>query len=167
VGFVTVPSTSGVTAWSLVATQSEERRGRAYDVDSPGLRDGPVVLSDLVLGVENEGLSWNLHSVDIPLAPTGAVNRKVPVSLYYQVKAAAARADLQTTVALFRMTDGVAADTAALQVAFEQAVREGINEVAPTVDLSRLDKGAYRLDVRISDARGAVLSRRSVVIDLE
>jgi hypothetical protein len=167
VGFVVVPSAPAVSAWSLVATQPDHRRGRAYDVGTSGLQDGPVVLSDLVLGAEAQGLTWNLHNVEIPLAPTNVLDRKTAVALYYQVRSTAARSDLRTIVALFKVEGGVVRDTAVLQVAYEQAVNSGINEVAPLLDVSRLDKGEYRLEVRITDAAGTMLSRRRVALDLE
>ncbi len=166
VGFLTTSSTPGVNAWSVVVSQ-DERRGRAYDIATPGLATGSLALSDLVLGFEVQGVTWNLHNVAIPLAPTGAVSRVAPVSLYYQIRSAATRADLRTTVALYRVEDGVAKDSAALQVSFDQAVQRGINEVAPTLDVSRLDRGGYRLEVRLTDARGAVLVHRHVLLVLD
>jgi hypothetical protein len=167
VGFVTATSAPGVTAWSFVATQSDQRRGRAYDVTTAPLSNGPLVLSDLVLGAESQGVVWNFHNVEIPLAPTTVLDRKVPVSLYYQIKSDVARADLRTTAALYRVVDGVARDSAALQMTYDQAVHEGINEVAPTLDVSRLDKGSYALEVRLTDAEGKVLARRRAALDLE
>jgi hypothetical protein len=166
VGFVAVATTPGVSAWSLVATQPDQRRGRAYDVNTPGLPNGPVVLSDLVVGAEAQGLTWNFHNVEIPLAPVNAVDRKATVSLYYQIKSDEARSDLRTTVALYQVENGVARDTAALQVTYDQGVRAVINEVAPTLDVSRLDKGSYSLEVRLIDARGTVVARRRVMLDL-
>ena len=166
VGFVTAASAPGVTAWSFVATQSDQRRGRAYDVTTSALSAGPLVLSDLVLGAESQGVVWNFHNVEIPLAPTTVLDRKLPVSLYYQIRSDVARADLRTTAALYKVDDGVARDSAALQVTYEQAVHEGINEVAPQLDVSRLDKGSYALEVRLTDAGGKVLARRRAMLDL-
>lgn len=167
VGFIVVPSAKSVSAWSLVLTQPDHRRGRKFDVSTVGIGDGPVVLSDIVVGSEGQGLTWNFHNVEIPLAPTSVLDRKATVPLYYQVKSANARSDLRTTVALYKVEKGIAADTAALQVGFEQAVNAGVNEVAPSLDLSRLDAGSYRLEVRITDVNGALLSRRIVSLDLE
>jgi hypothetical protein len=168
VGFVVVPSAPTVSAWSLVLTQPDHRRGRRYDVNTSGLHDGPLVLSDLVLGAETQGLVWNLHNVAIPLAPTSVLDRSATVSLYYQIKSESARSDLRTTVALYKGWALPAdADTAALQVAFDQAVNSGVNEVAPTLDVSRLDKGSYRLEVRITDTAGVTITRRDVLLELE
>ena len=166
VGFFTVPSSPGVSAWSLVATQPDQRRGRVYDVSGGGLGAGPVALSDLVLGVEEQGITWSFHNVAIPLAPVQVLDRKNPISLYYQIKSDAVRGDLRTTVSLFG-GKGTSPDSAALQVSFEQAVQRGVNEIAPTIDVSHLNTGHYFLEVRITDAAGVVVSRRGVALDLE
>ncbi len=165
-GYVVTPSSPTVTSWSLVASQSESRRGRAWDLTTGPLDRGPVVLSDLVLGQEGQGLTWVYHNVNILLAPLNAVDRKLPVSLYYQIHSNDARQGVRTTVALYRVVAGVARDTADLQVGFDQAIQAGVNEVAPTLDVSRLEKGSYRLEVRLTDASGAILSRRNVQLDL-
>jgi hypothetical protein len=165
-GFLVAASSPGVSSWSLVATQIDRRRGRAWDVATQPLDTGPIAISDLVLGQEDQGILWKNHNVDVPLAPLNAVDRRQPVSLYYQVRTAEAHAALQTTVALFLMENGVARDSAALQVGFNQPLREGINEVAPTLDLTRLDKGNYVLEVRLASANGALLSRRTVQLNL-
>jgi hypothetical protein len=112
-------------------------------------------------------VTWNFHNVEIPLAPTTVLDRKMPVSLYYQIKSDVARADLRTTAALYKAEDGVARDSAALQVTYDQAVHDGINEVAPVLDVSRLDKGSYVLEVRLTDAEGKVVARRRGALDLE
>lgn len=166
VGFEVVPTTPGVTAWSLVATQPGQVRGRAYDVDTPGLSIGPVVLSDLVIGSDAQGIAWKLHEVAIPLAPDNAVDRKAPVSLYFQIKSGEVHPDLRATVALYKVERDVARDTAALQVSYHQEVRAGVTEVAPALDVSRLAPGSYSLEVRLTDARGTVLARRRAALDV-
>jgi hypothetical protein len=165
-GFLITPSSPGVSSWSLVATQLDHRRGRAWDVTTRPLDGGPLAISDLVLGQADQGILWKNHSVDVPLAPLNAVDRRKPVSLYYQVRSTGAHAAVQTTVALLPTENGMILDSAALQVGFVQALTPGINEAAPTLDLSRLDKGTYRLEVRIVDPDGATLTRRSVTLIL-
>jgi hypothetical protein len=39
--------------------------------------------------------------------------------------------------------------------------------VAPTLDVSHLDRGRYRLEVRMADMRGAVIVRRVAALELE
>lgn len=166
-GFLVTPSSATTNSWSIVATQSANRRGRAWDVTSGPLDRGDQAISDLVLGQGGQGVAWTNHNVSIPLAPLNAVDRALPVSLYYQIRSTTARAGLRTTVALYRMDGTVARDTAAMQLGYEQSVQSGINEVAPTIDVSRLEKGAYRLEVRLADERGAIVSRRTVQLNLE
>lgn len=165
-GFIITSSSPNVSSWSLVATQSENRRGRAWDVTTGPLDRGPLVLSDLVLGQEGQGIVWANHNAEILLAPLNAVDRHQPVSLYYQIRSDEARQGVRTTVALYRIEDGVARDTAALQVGFDQAIQSGVNEVAPMLDVSRLDMGSYRLEVRLSDDKGSVITRRTVQLNL-
>ena len=133
---------------------------------TPPLDSGPWSVSDLVLGQEGQGILWRNHNVDIPLAPLNAVNRHEPVSLYYQVRSQDDSPATRTTVALYRVENGIASDTASLEVGFAEPLHAGINEVAPTLDVSRLDKGNYRLELRVSDERGMLLSKRAVVLTL-
>ena len=166
-GFIVTGSSPSVTSWSLVATQPDKRRGRMWDVATPPVDRGAVALSDLVLGQEGQGLTWNYHNTAIPLAPLNAVDRKHPVSLYYQIRSDQPRAAAHITVALYHVENGVARDSAALRVGFEQALRTGITEVAPSLDVSRLDHGSYLLEVQLTDDRGVVLTRRAVTLNLD
>jgi hypothetical protein len=43
----------------------------------------------------------------------------------------------------------------------------GVNAVARTLDLSRLDHGSYLLEVQVVDEQGAIVTRRSVALNLE
>ncbi|HEY4099956.1 MAG TPA: hypothetical protein VGM20_03670 [Gemmatimonadales bacterium] len=165
-GFLVVHSTPGVTSWSLVAAQGTSRRGRAWDVMTPGLAAGPLAISDLVIGTGGETMTWQLRGEPIPLAPDGAVDRKVPMSLYFQIRSDAPRPDLRATVALYRV-GGSSRDTLpALQVGFAQQLRAGIDEIAPQIDLSQLDRGDYRIEVLLGDADGHTLVRRSAILQL-
>ncbi len=164
-GFVLLPSSPGVTSWSLVATQPAGRRGISYDVSGDSLASGPLALSDLVIGAASQGLVWDNHGAKITLAPLDAVNRTEPMSLYYQIRSTVARPQATTNLALYRIRDGRVADSAALQVVLESPLPAGISETAPLVDVSRLPKGSYRLDVRLTD--GAATIRRSTVLNVD
>ncbi|MGH7583758.1 MAG: hypothetical protein ACREL5_11085, partial [Gemmatimonadales bacterium] len=151
-GFLVTASPPGVSSWSLVASQPSNRRGRTWDTSSPPLDSGAIALSDLVLGQTGQGIVWNNHNTAIDLAPLNAVDRIRPVSLYYQIRSDTERRGLHITVALYRIDNGVTADSAALAVTFDQDLQDGINEIAPTLDVSRLDKGSYAVEVRVADA---------------
>jgi hypothetical protein len=166
-GFVVVPSTPGVSSWSVVVSQVDQRRGRAWDVTTAGLAPGALAISDLVIGAAAQGLTWQFHNEPVPLAPVGAVGRAEPMSLYFQIRSDVRHSDLRATVAIYHVTGNAADSAAALQVGFAQELRAGINEIAPEVDLSHLDRGNYRLEVWLSDPVGRVLARRSTSLQLE
>ncbi|HEY3933033.1 MAG TPA: hypothetical protein VGL65_00275 [Gemmatimonadales bacterium] len=168
-GFLLTPASPGISSWSLVATQPDHRRGRVWDVLTPALDGGSVALSDLVMGQEGQGIVWSNHNVEIPLAPLNAVDRTHPAALYFQVRKDGGPRSVRATVALYRTTapQVTAADSAVLQVSFDQAIHDGINEVAPSLDLSQLARGAYLLEVRLADANGVIITRRSVPLRLD
>ena len=118
------------------------------------------------LGSESEGLTWNSHGAAVALSPLDAADRKEPIQLYYQVKSATDRPQLKTTIALYRVDDAKPSTEPALQVSYTDGVHEGLNEVAPSLDVSRLDKGSYRLEVRVEDAAGKVSASRVAMLYL-
>jgi hypothetical protein len=138
-----------------------------WDERTPPLDRTPVALSDLVLGDSGQGLVWNDRGLAVPLAPLNAVNRARPVSLFFQVQSDRDRATMQATVLLYQVDNGVARDSASLRVAAGEPIRAGINDVARTIDLSRLDHGSYLLEVQLADERGVIVTRRSVALNLE
>jgi hypothetical protein len=166
-GFLVTPSSGNVTAWSLVATQPDKLRGRMWDERTPPLDRRALALSDLVLGEAGQGLAWTIGGEEVPLAPLNAVDRARPMSLYYQLQSDRVRPALTVTVLLYRVDDGVARDSAALRVASGQRVVAGVNAVARTLDLSRLDHGSYLLEVQVADERGMIVTRRSVALNLD
>jgi hypothetical protein len=157
-GFFTLPGGEDVTAWSLVATQSDRRRGRAWADEAAPLSRGVLQLSDLVLGSESQGLQWDAGGERIPLAPLGTVARARPVTLFYQMRNDGASRELRTTVAILR---GAGADTLpALQLRFETAVPAGVTPVVREIDVASLSSGRYRLRVELHDARGVLVATR-------
>ena len=167
-GFVVTSATATLTSWSMVATQPDKRRGRTWDEATPPLDRGSLAISDLVLGQEGQGLTWNYHNIALLLAPLNAVDRKHPVSLYYQVRSDRALAVSHATVALYPVQNGaVTAEQPALQVGFDQALRAGINEFAPVLDVSRLAHGSYLLEVQLADDHGTVVTCRAVTLNVD
>ncbi|HEY4321810.1 MAG TPA: hypothetical protein VGM77_11620 [Gemmatimonadales bacterium] len=164
VGYTIIPSTPQVGAWSFAAQQAQLRYGRSYDVMTPPLSTTTVALSDLVIGVANEGLTWRFHGTTIPLAPVAEFRRSVPMSLYYQVRNDGAAATTRATVAVYRLSTGEPA-VLALQVATDQPVRHGLTESTRSLDLSRLNTGSYRIEVSIAAGSGTPV-RRSTTFTL-
>ena len=137
----------------------------SYDVSGDSLASGPLALSDLVIGAASQRLVWDNHGAKITLAPLDAVNHSEPLSLYYQIRSDVARPKATTNVALYRIQDGRVADSAALQVVLASPLPAGISEAAPLVDVSRLPRGSYRLELHVTD--GALVVRRGTVLPVE
>jgi hypothetical protein len=166
-GALVVPSSSGVTAWSLLATQGNDRQGRAAQESAPPLDAGGLTISDIVLGEARQGLTAMVGNTRLVLAPTGAVDRKSPVNLYFQLRSASARSDAEMTVALYPL-DGAprAKAIAALEIRLPFVMRPGVNEVERMLDVSRLVPGAYRLEVLVRDRTTGTTTRRSTPLNI-
>lgn len=159
-GFVVIPSNPDVTAWSLVVSQGPDRRGRAWETDSPPLASGPLVLSDLILGAASQGQTWTTTTgTAVSLAPLGAFDKAEPVSLYWQVRSAVARDSVRIRVALFR--EEGRGEQAALALEFTERLGTGLTEISRRIGIDRLGGGAYRLEVTLSDPRTGDVAKRS------
>ena len=166
-GALVVPSSSGVTAWSLLATQGEDRQGRAAQESAPPLDAGGLTLSDIVLGEARQGLTAMVGNTRLVLAPTGAVNRQSPVNLYLQLRSASARSDAEMAVALYPLEGAPKAKaTAALEIRFPFVIRPGVNEVERMLDVSRPAPGTYRLEVVVRDRSTGTTTRRSTPLNI-
>ncbi len=141
-----------ITAWSLIARQGHERGGRVFNLDSSPLEQGPLVLSDLIVGAKRQGLAWNAGAQPVPLAPLGIVDHKEPVSLYFQIRSAIAH-DTATIAITVSRTDG-ANDRDLISVAFASRLGPGLTEVQRELGAQRLDPGRYLLQVRITTSDG-------------
>ncbi len=56
---------------------------------------------------------------------------------------------------------------AAIQVSFTGELPDGVTGVNRILDLSQLKPGRYSMEVRVGDKTGALLARRTVILDLE
>ncbi|HET9066302.1 MAG TPA: carboxypeptidase regulatory-like domain-containing protein, partial [Gemmatimonadales bacterium] len=150
-GYLVVPSTEGVSAWSLVAGQGTDRLGRPFADRVPPLGLGPLAISDIILGAASQGESWlTTGGRSVPLGPLGAYDRTRPVAVYWQTDSERARVKVRTTIRLLR-TDRKGIDNVALEVATEGELAKGLTEVQREVGVAQLDPGAYRLEVELTD----------------
>ncbi len=161
-GLMVMPTVAGLDAWSLMATQVELRHGGVYQDNKAPLDAGPLVLSDIVLGMASQGLVWETGGRKIVLAPQGVVARNEPVQLYYQVKSDGDRAGTRTRVSVFPEGADRATAKPAMQIAFDSPMRRGLNEVERELGVAKLTSGKYWIDVEVTDAATHVTSRRSV-----
>lgn len=160
-GFLVVPSTDGVSAWSLVAGQGTDRLGRTFADRIPPLATGPLAISDVVLGAESQGQSWlTTGGRTIPLGPLGSYDRRQPVAVYWQTDSERARVKVRTTIRLLR-TDRKGALSVALEVATEGELARGLTEFQREVGVAQLDAGSYRLEVELTDLGDGATVKRS------
>src|SRR5690606_9475075 len=137
------------TSWSLLARQGSDRGGRVFSSNLPPLGDAPLILSDLVIGSAPQGVAWN---GSVPLAPLGGVDRKQPVSLYFQIRSDTPHRSATTAITVYRIDRN--REEAAIALSFEGEVAAGLTEIRRDLGLDRLDKGDYRLEVRVTTAEG-------------
>ena len=136
--------------------------GRAEELGS-----GRLALSDVIVAPDSRGLSWVLAGERVFLSPGGTVRRAEPVHLFYQVSNGAGSEPITTTVSVRRLIRDRPDSTLALQIGFAGTFREGITGQQRLLDVSRLEKGRYQLEVRLTDPRGTLLAGREVVVDIE
>ncbi len=164
--FKLFPDGAGQGPWGLVVRQDSTRWGRAWG-RAEELGSGRVALSDLIVAPDSRGLSWVLDGERVFLSPGGTVRRAEPVHLFYQVSNGAGSEPITTTVSVRRLIRDRPDSTLALQIGFAGTFREGITGQQRLLDVSRLEKGRYQLEVRLTDPRGTLLAGREVVVDIE
>jgi hypothetical protein len=160
-GSLVVPSSAAVSAWSLAATQGDDHEGHAWGRGLPRLDAGGLSLSDLIVGAASQGVHWTSPSgARIALGPLGAFDRSKPISLYWQVHSEVA-GDARVRIALFREGQRVAAE---LEIALTERVAAGYDDIVRDLDLSNLEKGAYRIVVTVTPPDGGAPVRREAAL---
>jgi hypothetical protein len=159
-GYLVTPTTSGTSAWSLVASQGTDRSGRAWADRLTPLPTGALAMSDLVVGAEAQGLTWTTTGgTTVPLGPLGAFDRQQPVAVYWQVRTPAARDAVRISLALHRVGPRDT-ERPLLEQVFDAPLHAGLNELQRDIGLAELDGGTYRLEVTVRD--GSASATRSV-----
>ena len=164
-GGVLARTARSFSSWTFTMRQPHSAmRGSAYQEDQPPISAGPVALSDLVIGNANkQGVRWRLGDEEhIAAAPSAAADRKVPLQLYYHLRSTAPRTDLKTTIAVYREGEKVPA----IQAGTVARAGRVVNEMAQSLDISRLKSGRYRIELRVADQRG-VIDTRSVMVEVK
>jgi hypothetical protein len=164
-GFATLAGVGGVGSWGLTAAQPDRRWGRAYGTAVPNRADA-VAVSSLIVAPESRGLSWVLRGERIFLSPGGKIKRTEPLHLFYQLRSQGALASAGTTIEVRSIAEGQELP-AAIQVSFTGSLPDGVTNINRVLDLSQLKPGRYQMEVRVGDKTGALLARRTVILDLE
>ncbi len=147
---------------STVAVNQGETYGTMSIEGAMALDDRPYGLSDIVLGVAEQGLSFPLGEDTVTLAPLNIVKRKKAVELYYQLRAENGAPDLRTDIVLHRIVKGEILAVAELTLASKTPMHAGINTVRRDLNIATLVGGDHQLDVTVRDASGKVVAQRTI-----
>ena len=165
-GYLLVKPADGEYSWTLSVRQPG-RFGETSRVAAVAPTDSSFVLSDLILGVPEQGLSWKLGGDTIALAPLNTLPRNKMLELYYQLRNDAGADDFTTRVVIRKIESGRIEPEPELSIQFPFKAHPGINGVQRLLDISRSGAGNHHLEVQILDHAGHVIARRGTNLLLQ
>lgn len=133
----------------------EAERGALVELDGvhvPGPGAG-VALSSIVLGREGSGLTWWSGSERVALNPLNTVPENGTVQLYYELSGLERGADYRTRLAVYRRGDEKR--SALLTLSFTETAAESWSPTVRHLDIGRLSKGSYDLEVQVERTDGS------------
>ncbi|MFN8651298.1 MAG: tetratricopeptide repeat protein [Gemmatimonadales bacterium] len=124
-----------------------------------------LVISDLILGREQSGMSWSYAGTKVPLNPLNAYPRGADADLFYEVGGLTGGGSYQVTTAV-RKADADPKDKPALQSTFALTASAPYQLVTRGIGLANLKPGSYLLEVTVKEAGTTreVTRRRSLNI---
>ena len=118
-----------------------------------------LALSDLVLGREGSGLSWQGPAGVVPLNPLDAFPPKGSAELYYELHGATPDSTYQTDIEV----KGVYGDAkGTVHLTFKEKARDALVRTRRSIGLSKLEEGQYQVTVTVTEqgtGKTAVQSR--------
>ncbi|MBL0179763.1 MAG: hypothetical protein IPP98_11645 [Gemmatimonadetes bacterium] len=143
-----VPAGRYTTTLVLTQDGGKGALARLAAVEAPtnqGLR-----LSDVVLGREGSGVTWNSGSTRVAMNPLNAYAKGATAELYYQLSGLKVG---QTYATKLEFLSAAEKETKPkLSLSFSAAADADRAEVVRSVGLENLDPGSYRLRVTVSGA---------------
>lgn len=110
-----------------------------------------LMVSDLILGRPESGLTWTYSGEKIPLNPLNAYSRGGDANLFYEIGGLNPGTAYQITMAVKKADDDAKAKPA-VQSGFELTATAGYQQVTRGLGLSNLKPGAYMLLVTVKEA---------------
>ncbi len=125
----------------------------------------PLFLSDLVLGREGSGLSWQYGGRAVALNPLNAFPHGTDAELFYELGGLTSGARYQVTTSV-RRAPADPKEKPALQIAFDLEPLAAYQQVTRGIGLANLKPGSYLLEVTVKEAGTTrqVTRRRSLNI---
>jgi hypothetical protein len=160
-GVVIVPLAPWLTSWSLVAGQTAWGTEISDNpVAQQPLERGPIVVSDLALGVSGSpgvALSGGHRAL---LALSGRFTRKDSVRLFYQVRATASHDDVRTWLTVTSVANAKRGKRV-MQLSLPGRLTTGVNAIERILDFSKQKPGKYLLELQVGDLDGGGTSVRT------
>lgn len=124
-----------------------------------------LVISDLILGREQSGMSWTYGGSKVPLNPLNAYPKGADAELFYEVGGLKSGGSYQVSTAV-RKADADPRDKPAVQASFAITATGSYQQVTRGIGLANLKPGAYLLEVTVKEAGSSreVTRRRSLNI---
>jgi hypothetical protein len=160
-GFLLVTPANGTYSWTLTARQRGDFGATSFDA-AVGPVGRPFEISDVILGVPEQRLSWKLGEDSIVLAPLNTVPRHKPLELYFQVRNERESGEFTTAIVLRRISQGNIDPKPELSIKFPYRARLGIDGIHRQIDVSRATGNAHQLVVQILDRAGSVVAESNI-----
>lgn len=120
--------------------------------DSVRIPESPedLIISDLILGRQESGMSWTYAGNKVPLNPLNAYPKGADADLFYEVGGLHNGTAYQVTTAV-RKADADPTDKPAVQSSFTLTATGAYQQVTRGLGLTNLKPGAYNLEVTVKE----------------
>lgn len=151
-GLLQLPVPAGTYSVSLVASQAAGKGSVSTISAVHAPTAGTPAISDLVVGRERGGVTWEWQGAKVPLNPLNAFSlaAKETAEIFYQVAGAPEGTPLRTRIELWvASTDE---DRPRISLTFDEVSGGMLNSVSRSIGLDRLEPDVYRLRVVVMQA---------------
>lgn len=127
---------------------------------------GPATfgLSDLVLGREGSGLTWQSIAGRIPLNPLDVFPNKGSAELYYELHDAHPGATYRTDIEV----KGIRGDSkAAVHLSFEEEAHDSFVRARRSLGLDKLEPGKYQITVTVTEQGSTRTATQGRILNIE
>jgi hypothetical protein len=121
-------------------------------------------LSDLVLGREGSGLTWQSGAGRIPLNPLDVFPNKGSAELYYELHDAHPGATYRTDIEV----KGIRGDAkAAVHLSFEEQAHDSFVRARRSIGLDKLEPGKYQITVTVTEQGSTRTATQGRILNIE
>jgi tetratricopeptide (TPR) repeat protein len=148
-GMESLPLGPGTWKVRLLATEPGLDAGGAVERPEVTIHGGSALLmSDLVLGRLNSGLTWTSVHGAVPLSPLDFYSRSGSVEVYYEVSGAVTGQTYHTDLELTGLSGRFKGN---VRLSFDERATGAVLRIRRSVDLGHLKGGRYRMSVTVTE----------------